>query len=239
MKFLRMGFIDNYNKTMGDVDIADQLRGSYRFDMWVRNRKWWWSIFFWGFGVLVTNAYVCYSKVCDENNIPKKKRRSHLEFRKDLAIAWIDPEYFWRYLESNKVPHKRKSAEEAISPITLDSAIQSIAKRRCTAITELSLDPNNGSLKCRLSRNGIDHMHDKPLNGKDSTRCQLHRWLGFEYCKYVSFCRACNVHLCVSCYRLFHTEIDIVGQKTELQQRLKPRILMLIIKCKDVRLFEC
>jgi len=35
MNFLRMGFIDNYNKTMGDVDIADQLRGSYRFDMWV------------------------------------------------------------------------------------------------------------------------------------------------------------------------------------------------------------
>ena len=76
MNFLRMGFIDNYNKTMGDVDIADQKQ------MWVRNRKWWWSIFFWVFGVLVTNAYVCYSKVCDENNIPKKKRRSHLEFRK-------------------------------------------------------------------------------------------------------------------------------------------------------------
>ena len=33
MKFLMMGFIDNYNKTMGDVDIADQLCGSYRFDM--------------------------------------------------------------------------------------------------------------------------------------------------------------------------------------------------------------
>ena len=31
MKFLPMGFIDNYNKTMVDVD---QLRGSYRFDMW-------------------------------------------------------------------------------------------------------------------------------------------------------------------------------------------------------------
>ena len=24
-----------------------------------------------------------------------------------------------------------------------------------------TLDPNNGSLKHRLSRNGIDHMHDK------------------------------------------------------------------------------
>ena len=29
IKFLRMGFIDMYNSTMGDVDLSDQLRGSY------------------------------------------------------------------------------------------------------------------------------------------------------------------------------------------------------------------
>ena len=86
MKFLPMGFIDNYNKTMGDVDIADQLRGSYRFDMWVQNRKWWWSIFFWGFGVLVTNTYVCYSKVCDENNIPKRSVGDIWNFGKILQL---------------------------------------------------------------------------------------------------------------------------------------------------------
>ena len=75
-----------------------------------------------GFGILVTNAYVCYSKVCNEKHF-KMKRRSHLEFRKDLAIALIDSEYFWRYLESNKVPQKRKATEAAFSPIILDSAI--------------------------------------------------------------------------------------------------------------------
>ena len=60
VKFLRMGHIDVYNGTMGDVD-------------WVRNRKWWWSMFFWGFGVLLTNAYVTYCKLCDEKKIAKKK----------------------------------------------------------------------------------------------------------------------------------------------------------------------
>ena len=46
LKFLRLNQIDTYNNTMGDVDLADQLRGLYRPDVWVRNRKWWWAIFF-------------------------------------------------------------------------------------------------------------------------------------------------------------------------------------------------
>ena len=185
--------------------------------------------------LLVTNAYICYCKVCDEHNIPKKHRRSHLEFRKDLAMAWINEDYFMHYLETNKLPQKRKAAETVCSPLTLDTEIQSVgtstssrtrnkdsvaavSKRRCTAITDTSLDPQNGSLKCRLSRFGFDHMQDKPTNRKDKTRCQLHRWLGYEYCKHVSFCRACNVNLCISCYRLFHNERDIVDRKIELQK---------------------
>ena len=63
IKFLRMNFINNYNFTMGHVDVSDQLRGSYRIDRWVRNSKWWWSMLFWGIGVLLTNAYVLYKKV--------------------------------------------------------------------------------------------------------------------------------------------------------------------------------
>ena len=41
LKFLRLDSIHKYNNTMGGVDLADQLRGTYRPDHWVRNRKWW------------------------------------------------------------------------------------------------------------------------------------------------------------------------------------------------------
>ena len=44
INFLRLNTIDLYNEEMGNVDVADQLRGSYRCDIGVRNRKWWWSI---------------------------------------------------------------------------------------------------------------------------------------------------------------------------------------------------
>ena len=58
VKFLRMNFIHNYNFTMGHFNVSDQLRGSYCVDdCWVRDRdEWWWSMLFWGIGVLLTYA---------------------------------------------------------------------------------------------------------------------------------------------------------------------------------------
>ena len=58
--FLRLNQIDSYNNGMGDVDLADQLRGVYRLDRFVRNRKWWCSMLFFSTGVLLTNAYRVY-----------------------------------------------------------------------------------------------------------------------------------------------------------------------------------
>ena len=63
LKFLRLGHINKYNEEMGSVDLAYQMRGSYRLDKNTRNRKWWWSIMFWSIGVMLTNAYIMYMKV--------------------------------------------------------------------------------------------------------------------------------------------------------------------------------
>ena len=60
LKFLRLNQINKYNNVMGDVYVADQLRGVYRLYCWVRNRKWWWSMLFWSMGVLLTNDYKLY-----------------------------------------------------------------------------------------------------------------------------------------------------------------------------------
>ena len=51
LKFLRLNINTDYNHKMNSVDEVDQLRNSYRPDsIWMRKRKWWWSVFFLGNG---------------------------------------------------------------------------------------------------------------------------------------------------------------------------------------------
>jgi hypothetical protein len=60
MSFLRTEVTDNYNNGMNNVDIADQIRNTYRIDRWMRKRKWWWSIWMCGVQILLVNAYMLY-----------------------------------------------------------------------------------------------------------------------------------------------------------------------------------
>jgi len=41
IKFLRLNFIEDYNMNMNSTNIADQLRGVYQMDHWMRHRKCW------------------------------------------------------------------------------------------------------------------------------------------------------------------------------------------------------
>ena len=66
---LRLNQINKCNNGMGDVDVADQLRGVYRLDHWERNSKWWWSMLFWYMGVLLTNYYRLYLQMCKEEGV--------------------------------------------------------------------------------------------------------------------------------------------------------------------------
>ncbi|CAB9519576.1 unknown protein [Seminavis robusta] len=89
MGFLRLNINDDYNNDMGHVDVSDQLRNSYRFDHWLQQWKWWWSIWNWAFGVFLVNAFVVYNQVMEEANVPKKHRLTHYAFREKIALQWI------------------------------------------------------------------------------------------------------------------------------------------------------
>jgi hypothetical protein len=73
-----------------DVDISDHLRTIYEFDHWLRNKKWWWAIFLYAMGVLLTNAYLVYCSVLDEAGVERRLRKTHYQFLLDIATSWID-----------------------------------------------------------------------------------------------------------------------------------------------------
>ena len=75
---------------MGDVDVANQLRGVYRLDRRARNRKWWWSMLFWYMGVLLKNSYKFYLKMCKEEGV-KTWYKDKYQFRKAISEYWINP----------------------------------------------------------------------------------------------------------------------------------------------------
>ena len=86
MKFHCVDIVDEYNNHMNNVDVADQLRGSYRFDIFLCKTKWWWSMFFWCFQMLLTNSYILYKKYLLLHNITPM---SHYDFHFPPAKAWI------------------------------------------------------------------------------------------------------------------------------------------------------
>jgi len=154
-----------YNNGMNNVDIADQLQGTYHLDCWMRKRKWWWSIWMWGFQVLLFNAYVLYQTV--QSLIWKTDKKlilSHYRFREEIIKAWLDGD------DEEKDSHeKRKFSENQVS--TFSSSASSEVVMGCThsstsrsytnnseskilvwgrKVNDSSLDATSGDLRMRL-----------------------------------------------------------------------------------------
>ena len=92
INFYRVNMVDMYNYNMNNVDVSDQLRGYYRFDHWMRKRKWWWSMFFWYFQVLLTNSFIVYKNYMI---LHIHKPISHHNFHKAVALAWTSQDANW------------------------------------------------------------------------------------------------------------------------------------------------
>ena len=213
IRFLRLNVIHKYNHTMGHVDVADQLRGSYRIDIYVRNCKWWWAIMFWAFGTLLTNAYVVYNKVNIAEGVDRKQLLSHYDFRKEIALNWLDPMYVPRTHQVKDAPTKEKTTG-LMSLFSSPSSVSTIttASSRATFCTDLSL-AENGALQCRLNTT-MSHLPSRKRGIRP--QCALHSWTGSRNQSDILYCRTCNINLCVDCYKIFHTRSDLVGTKEQL-----------------------
>ena len=225
MKFLRMNNNITYNKEMGNVDVADQLRGNYRLDIGVHNRKWWWSMWFWALGVMLVNAYIVYKIYQLSRGVDKKDLLSHHDFRKQIALHWINPHGNKQEdQEASSSTSSRSNRANHSSVSSLSSSSQSILpiQRICTPaktvkFSKEGLRAKGGKFQVRLDGT-VDHI-PLPVSKNSKARCQLHRIFGKETQSRMLYCPGCNVHLCAWCYHPYHNVEDLDSIKKDV---LKP-----------------
>ena len=192
-----------YNAYMNSVDVADQLRMTYRPDgLWLRNRKWWWSIMLWALGQAVTNAYVAYVRACEA---AKRKPLMHLEFQSAVAEAWCNmPQLILN-------PKKATTAQ----PLAGGSAGASTSAKTCAPknkavyLTEAKLE------KCKVSYANDPGAHQIALvplgKGDRIPDCQLCAKgkgvkEGVRFQKEATVrCACCEIHVCgAQCWLKLH-----------------------------------
>ncbi len=95
MKYVRLNVTNDYNNNMNLMDIANQLRGSYRTDRWMRQCKWWWALFIWAIGVAGVNANKIYEVIYDKEDAKKMPglppRWTHGRFLEELVYDFHFP----------------------------------------------------------------------------------------------------------------------------------------------------
>lgn len=184
----------------------------------IGTKKWWWAIWWWGFQTLLTNSYVLYQKY--HNMINSKDVVSHYDYIKEITLAWINQELYWSKTVNRRKQNvdmvddgKRKTRASRALDIAL---VLSSASLKATPFTDKTLHPT-GKLSCCLNT-AVQHFPE--CTSISRPQCQLHRWArnreGKEVRGQILTCSICCVNLCVSCFKVFHTEAYIVGIKDDI-----------------------
>ena len=100
-------------------------------------------------------------------------------------------------LNSNKMPGKKKTKRR-----------YGLKRLQGSSLTDKSMDPYTGQLQCRLDKKLVHW----PVQIKTRhTQCQMHTWLyNVKHRSQLMHCPACNVNLCLNCYKPFHEIPNII-----------------------------
>ena len=106
---------------------------------------------------MITNAYVIYLHVNLENRIIKKDVLSHNDFRKAVALSWINQIEQDEELPAPVSTRKRKVfSGSSLSSISGCSNTYGVAKKRVSLISDVSLGPR-GTMSIRMETQ-YDHL---------------------------------------------------------------------------------
>ena len=131
----------------------------------------------------------------------KKDLISHHDFRKRIALCWINPEeygneneggakrsLFYTNSDSTRQGRRRKTQSDKAASVSSLSAYSNgaiqIKKSRACTVSDTSLLHSSSLSRTRHSTS-MDHIGNI---GRPSARFVMHRWLGYETEKNVHYC---------------------------------------------------
>jgi len=239
--YLRLSINDTYNMNMNSVDMADQLRGNYRPDRWMRKMKWWWAMFFWGHGTLLVNAYIAYKSYVESKGM---KALSHYDFRMQVVLAKICPAKYGSSKQKLSIAFQRgdyralsRTGGSITSNTASTSSRSSNAKRASTIppnptpkktrrpqITALRLCDMYSQANTRRLNDELQHLAEPESRNTGGKCCSLCRYAtGKKYSAQLLTCKDCNVSLCMWCFKPFHTLTDLTKEKRRLCKQILAR----------------
>ena len=179
----------------------------------------------------------------EDAKVPKKNWLSHYEFRRAIAIAWVSKDEI--SIKERRRMNQRSSGSDETTPATSAAArrnssqtktpAQSTGGRRkrrqpssgdsnppamktpkAAPLKDTTITSPNGPY-CRRLDKFVDHFPEI-REGVNRPKCALHRWAAdMEEKKNVYACTHCRINLCVPCFKVFHTEMDLIAAKTKLR----------------------
>ena len=140
----------------------------------------------------------------------RKPPWNHYKFIRAVTLAWIDPKPYWP-VQSNKRASSSSVCDTATTSSPRKSKKSKTIRKRNATLSDLSLDPYSGSLRCCLDSR-LTRLTEEDEKGE--TSCQMQYWMDkSNYQKQLMKFDAFQVTLCLKCYKIFHDRPDLMSLK--------------------------
>mmetsp|Transcript_15963 Transcript_15963/g.27150 ORF Transcript_15963/g.27150 Transcript_15963/m.27150 type:complete len:228 (+) Transcript_15963:309-992(+) len=204
----------------------------YRPDRWMRKQKWWWSMFFWGHGTLLVNAFIAYKRFMENKGL---KPMSHYDFQKKIVLAKICPTLHGAKKQRGTIASQRGDQRSAASSSrgrskrsseTVASATRAATKPKIESVVttwQRVKDDTSDFNRSRLDQSA-PHFPKPVDNEKRGKCCALCRYAaGKKLRANLLCCSRCKVYLCAWCFKSFHTLPSISAAKDNICAEINER----------------
>ena len=174
----------------------------------------------WGVQVLLVNAFILYKSAhLLIWKTPAKLVLSQYDFRRAIVLKWLGVDHQSAESPEQGGPHPKRRKSDAVSLSACST--ETSQGKRATYVTDAALDPLNGSLRQRLNEFTDHYPERSKLKAPCCSLCRLVD--NQKFYTGVICCDICKVHLCIDCFKPFHSISSVKKLKMQVAKNIEER----------------